>query len=173
MAQAKKNNFEETEVEDNVTQIFETKSAQRKEPQSFLSASKDQIEFANYLHLGARKWSQQRDLQLPMEVNQNIVHEKKQQQRGDLTDSNPSLSTSTKIGQMLQNVKYENAATTPSGLSQPYPHFSGGGQIEEAEEDQQQFENLYRQYQEIKKQLHDLKKVKKHHSPGNQRVTNI
>ena len=59
MAQAKKNNFEETEVEDNVGALFEQTSSGlgKIEPQTLLNANKEEIEFMKYLHLGARKWS--------------------------------------------------------------------------------------------------------------------
>ena len=59
MAQAKKNNFEETEVEDNVGALFEqtTSGLGKIEPLTLLNANKEEIEFMEYLHLGGRKWS--------------------------------------------------------------------------------------------------------------------
>ena len=135
MAQAKKNNFEETEVEDNVGSLFEqtTSGLGKIEPLTLINANKEEIEFMDYLHLGARKWSQREIL------TGRIID-----RQAPLTNtSNPSLSASARVGKMIQDCKIDNNTTTPSGLSNiccpQKQNFSGEGQIE----DNQQFEQLY------------------------------
>lgn len=95
MAQAKKNNFEETEVEDNVGALFETTHScfGKMEPQTLLNANRDEIEFMEYLHLGARKWSQREPI-----ITGRII----ERQQAPLSESsNQSLSTSARVGNMI------------------------------------------------------------------------
>ena len=129
MAQVKKNNFEETEVEDNVGALFETTTSGfgKIEPLTLLNANKEEIEFMEYLHLGARKWSQREPI-----ITGRIIDKKV-----PLTESsNPSLSASARVGKMIKNCKIDNTETTPSGLSNICPrqnqqNCSGGGEIED------------------------------------------